>query len=186
MLVRVKKHPTLGVLVASNGMVFNRASRYNTYKWTFGTISGIYGRKIPYARVKIAGRLYQVHRLVAETFLPNLEGKKQVDHILRDSLDNNVCQIRWATPSENNRNRVNTTEFAELLAIDSKAYHKVWRSMHTEKRREKYRKKREAGFHVVRDADGKQHWEKILNESPRPRTSKTKSPMSLVKVKNST
>lgn len=150
MLVRVKKHPTLGVLVASNGMVFHRVGRSQTYKWTFGSISCRSGRKIPYARVKISGRLYQVHRLVAETFLPNPEGKKQVDHILRDSLDNNVCQIKWATPTENNRNRVNSTEFAELLAIDRKVYHKVWRN-----------KKLEDGFHRVTGADGKRHWEKI-------------------------
>ena len=170
MLVRVKKHPTLGVLVASNGMVFNRV-RHSHYKWTFGSVTG---RR--YAMVSVDGKPYLVHRLVAETFLPNPEGKTQVDHILRDSLDNNVCQIKWATPTENIRNRTNTTEFAELLAIDRKAYHKVWNSMHAEEYREKYLenrgknleqakqrywRKREDGFHRVRSADGKQHWEKI-------------------------
>lgn len=150
MLVRVKKHPTLGVLVASNGMVFHPVGRSQTYKWTFGSASGSYGRRISYDRVKISGRLYPVHRLVAETFLPNPEGKPQVDPILRDTHDNNVCQIRWATPTENNRNRVNSTEFAELLDIDKKMYHKAWRD-----------KKREAGFNRVTDADGKRHWEKI-------------------------
>lgn len=185
MLVRVKNHPTLGVLVASNGMVFNRVGPSKTvYKWTFGSIAG------RYVQVRIAGRLYLVHRLVAETFLPNPEGKTQVDHILRDTLDNNVCQIKWATPSENGRNRVNNTGLAELLDADRKMYQKVWHRLNYEKYRENqkqwYWKQREAGFHFVTGADGKRHWEKILNESPRPRTSKTKSPMSLVKIKNST
>lgn len=163
MLVRVKKHPTLGILVASNGMVFNRVRGSNTYKWTFGSISSSYGRRLPYARIHTAGRIYPVHRLVAETFLPNPEGKTQVDHILRDSLDNNVCQIRWATPTENVRNRTNTTEFAELLVIDKNMYQRVW-----------HNKKREAGFHRVKGADGKLHYEKILNEKSPSTTAKKK------------
>lgn len=160
MFVRVKKHPTLGVLVASNGMVFNRAGYSQPYKWTFGCVTG---RR--YATVSVNGKHYQVHRLVAETFLPNHEGKPQVDHILRDTLDNNVCQIRWSTPSENSRNRVNNTGLAELLDADRDTYMNVWYRLNAEKCREqakqRYRRKREAGFHLVRSADGKRHWEKI-------------------------
>lgn len=165
MLVRVKKHPTLGILVASNGMIFNRVGHSKTgYKWTFGCVTS---RR--YATVSVDGKHYQVHRLVAETFLPNTEGKPQVDHILRDTLDNNVCQIRWATPSENSRNRVNNTGLTELLDADMNMYMnmymKVWYRLNTEKCREqakrRYRRKREAGFHYVNGADGKRHWEKI-------------------------
>ena len=158
MLVRVKKHPTLGVLVASNGMVFNRI-RHSHYKWTFGNVSG------RYAIVKIDGKHYHVHRLVAETFLLNPEGKPQVDHILRDPYDNNVCQIKWATPSENCRNKDNNLGIANLLDIDKNTYQKAWYNLHAEKQseyqRQWYRKKREAGFHIVKDEYGKQHWEKI-------------------------
>lgn len=155
MFVRVKKHPTLGVLVASNGMVFNRVGHSQTYKWTFGFVRDIYDG------VKVSGKIYPVHRLVAETFLPNPEGKPQVDHILRDTHDNNVCQLKWATSTENNRNRVNSLGIAELWTMDKKLYQNVWRSMHAEKIREKYWEKREAGFHIVKGTDGKQHWEKI-------------------------
>ena len=156
MLVRVKKHPTLGILVASNGMVFNRVGNSNAYKWTFGTVRG------KYDTVNISGEIYLVHRLVAETFWPNTEGKPWVDHILRDTHDNNVFQIKWATPSENNRNRVDNIGLVERLGTtDMSTYHKAWYSIHAKKMREKYREKREAGFHYVLCEDGKHHWEKI-------------------------
>lgn len=161
MLVRVKKHPTLGILVASNGMVFNRPGHSKTYKWTFGHSDS----RSRYDVVQVSMKQYRVHRLVAETFLSNPEGKTQVDHILRDTHDNNVCQIKWATPSENCRNKANNIGIADLLDTDETTYNKAWYKLRadklSEKRKQRYREKREAGFHFVLSADGKRHWEKI-------------------------
>ena len=44
---------------------------------------------------------YLVHRLVAESFLPNIENKLFVDHINGNKIDNHLENLRWATPSEN-------------------------------------------------------------------------------------
>lgn len=53
---------------------------------------------------KVIRRL--AHRIVAESFIPNPNGKTEIDHInaLRD--DNRVVNLRWVTSSENSRNPI--------------------------------------------------------------------------------
>ena len=48
-----------------------------------------------------------IHRLIAETFMPNPENKPTVDHKNGDRLDNSIENLRWATYSEQN-SRFNT------------------------------------------------------------------------------
>ena len=89
----VGKHPTLGVLVREDGKV----------KLSTGWRPGVKTRK-GYLRVKIHGKLYLVHRIVAETFIPNPENKPTVDHLNRDRGDNSVKNLKWATYEEQWRN----------------------------------------------------------------------------------
>lgn len=46
-----------------------------------------------------------VHRLIALTYIPNPENKETVDHIDRNTLNNNISNLRWATQSEQVSNR---------------------------------------------------------------------------------
>lgn len=52
-----------------------------------------------------------VHRLVSITFIPNPEGKREVDHIDGNPKNNRVENLRWCTHQENLNNPVSLERF---------------------------------------------------------------------------
>ena len=59
-----------------------------------------------YYIVHLDGKVYYVHRLLANAFLENPENKKEVDHIDGNPKNNNLDNLRWATPKENSNNSI--------------------------------------------------------------------------------
>lgn len=53
--------------------------------------------------VSVAGTRRQVSRLVAMAFLPNPEKKLEVNHIDGKPANNNLSNLEWCTPSENQK-----------------------------------------------------------------------------------
>lgn len=43
----------------------------------------------------------KLHRLLAETFIPNSENKEQVNHIDGNKINNDINNLEWATRQEN-------------------------------------------------------------------------------------
>lgn len=52
------------------------------------------------------GRTYSIHRLVAKAFIPNPDGKTEIDHINANRSDNRLENLRWASSSENSQNPI--------------------------------------------------------------------------------
>ncbi len=98
-LVRFRKHPSLPVLCFSDGTVVRESKRRDCKRQTYGNLSA------GYRIVRIEGKVRLVHRLIAETFLPNPEQKPTVDHIDRDRENNSLENLRWATAKEQADNR---------------------------------------------------------------------------------
>ena len=70
----------------------------------------VYDSKNDYGYVELwknnKGKKFRIHRLVAETFIPNTLGKEQVNHIDGDKKNNCVSNLEWVTPKENIRHSI--------------------------------------------------------------------------------
>jgi hypothetical protein len=64
--------------------------------------------KNDYVYVKILQKSYLVHRLMALTYLSNLENKATVNHIDGDKHNNMLFNLEWATSSENMKHACDT------------------------------------------------------------------------------
>lgn len=75
-----------------------------------GTMKKLWRNRLGYFLVKICknGKVTSicVHRLVAQSFIPNLESKPHVNHIDFNPSNNKASNLEWVTPLENRAHTV--------------------------------------------------------------------------------
>ena len=59
------------------------------------------GYQMIHLRAKDKNKLYSIHRLVAETFIPNPLHLPEVNHIDENKLNNNINSLEWCTHTYN-------------------------------------------------------------------------------------
>ena len=71
---------------------------------------------------------FQIHRAVAELFVPNPDNKPYVDHINTDCLDNRAENLRWVTHKENCNNPLTIKHYSESKSgrvLSAETKHKI-------------------------------------------------------------
>ena len=78
-----------------------RVSSIGRFRSTRGVISTPSPKASGYVTVKIEGKSYRLHRLIAVAFsLPHEAGQTTVDHIDNNPSNNFLSNLRWATPRQ--------------------------------------------------------------------------------------
>lgn len=164
MRYQTRMHPTLDILVSSIGEVFIPTTHSHPAHWTFGS-----NRGRGYLRVRIAGKDYLVHRLVAETYFGEIPEGMEVDHINRVRGDNRVENLRIVTRRENMHNRADhdrvdarggTHKYEDARQANRELCSRNY-AKNRDKRREhqaQYSRERCKTHRIVYFADGSRHW----------------------------
>lgn len=125
---RYKKHPTLSVEVSFLGDIrsMDRIQHRANGLWHY---KGKKLKKFPqstnkskilYEKVHIGSRNYWVHRLVAETWVKNLQGLKYVNHKDGDGLNNRADNLEWCENGYNVIDAIKRGAFGGIKYINGK------------------------------------------------------------------
>lgn len=105
----MKKHPFYDIQVTEGGKIYS----------SFGT--ELKTREDPCGYILCSvwqdgkTRTCRVHRLVAQTYISNPEGKREVNHIDGDKSNNHVSNLEWCTSLENKAHAWENNLYKDVL-----------------------------------------------------------------------
>lgn len=83
--------------ITQNGKVWSYPNRIHNGLWLKQALI------LGYKHVSLRKRMFKVHRLIAQSFILNPENKPWINHIDGDRANNEIGNLEWSTPSENNQ-----------------------------------------------------------------------------------
>lgn len=97
-------------MVSNTGKVWSKRTNRELKQW-------LHPHGYMHIATTIGGRsgtryCFKVHRLVAEAFIPNPDGKPYVNHKNLDKRDNNLTNLEWVTASENSVHYYSSIEYS--------------------------------------------------------------------------
>ena len=160
--MKIKQDPVTKLYCREDGAVLmppTKYSRFNAFRWTFGSL-------LPagYRRINYCGKTHLVHQIICRAFngIPPAD-KPFVDHIDRCKANNNVSNLHWVSAKENCNNKDYVDRSVEKYKVrrcdDVKAYDKAY---HAAKRTEMCAR----GLSKRKGPDGKWGWYPRIRTKP--------------------
>ena len=108
------------------------------HHWQEGILKSSLINRSGYARVTLRkdkkNFIRNIHRLVAQTFIPNPENKPQVNHKDWNKLNNRLNNLERVTASENNKHKFNILWYKNIMHTNNPSKWKTWNQSKTAKK----------------------------------------------------